>query len=64
MQCYNSNADNYSMHAFSCHAVSQCCMVYLNHTIVAQDDMKICREEIFGPVMSVIKFRTEEEVWH
>ena len=27
------------------------------------DDMKICKEEIFGPVMSIIKFKTEEEVW-
>jgi betaine-aldehyde dehydrogenase len=27
-----------------------------------QDDMKICREEIFGPVMSVMTFREEEEV--
>ena len=25
--------------------------------------MKICKEEIFGPVMSIIKFKTEEEVW-
>lgn len=27
-----------------------------------RDDMKICREEIFGPVMSVLTFREEEEV--
>jgi betaine-aldehyde dehydrogenase len=27
-----------------------------------QDDMRICREEIFGPVMSVLSFRDEEEV--
>ncbi|WP_339630007.1 betaine-aldehyde dehydrogenase [uncultured Sneathiella sp.] len=27
-----------------------------------QDDMRICREEIFGPVMSVMSFRDEEEV--
>ncbi|MEP4189852.1 MAG: aldehyde dehydrogenase family protein, partial [Sneathiella sp.] len=27
-----------------------------------QDDMRICREEIFGPVMSVLTFRDEEEV--
>ncbi|USG63085.1 betaine-aldehyde dehydrogenase [Sneathiella marina] len=27
-----------------------------------QDDMRICREEIFGPVMSVMSFREEEEV--
>ncbi len=27
-----------------------------------QDDMRICREEIFGPVMSVLTFREEEEV--
>jgi len=26
------------------------------------DDMKICREEIFGPVMSIIKFKDEAEV--
>jgi betaine-aldehyde dehydrogenase len=26
------------------------------------DDMTICREEIFGPVMSVLKFNDEEEV--
>jgi aldehyde dehydrogenase (NAD+) len=28
------------------------------------DDMKIAQEEIFGPVMSVIKFKTEEEAIH
>lgn len=27
-----------------------------------QDDMRICREEIFGPIMSVMSFREEEEV--
>ncbi|MEH6546725.1 MAG: betaine-aldehyde dehydrogenase [Sneathiella sp.] len=27
-----------------------------------QDDMRICREEIFGPVMSVMSFREEDEV--
>lgn len=27
-----------------------------------QDDMKICREEIFGPVMQILKFKTIEEV--
>ncbi|TNE39481.1 MAG: betaine-aldehyde dehydrogenase [Alphaproteobacteria bacterium] len=27
-----------------------------------QDDMRICREEIFGPVMSVMTFREEDEV--
>ena len=27
-----------------------------------QDSMKIVSEEIFGPVMSVLKFKTEEEV--
>lgn len=27
-----------------------------------QDDMKICREEIFGPVLSVIKFKDIDEV--
>ena len=26
------------------------------------DEMKICREEIFGPVMSIIKFKSVEEV--
>jgi aldehyde dehydrogenase (NAD+) len=26
------------------------------------DDMKIAKEEIFGPVMSILKFRTDEEV--
>ena len=26
------------------------------------DDMKICREEIFGPVMSVQKFKSLDEV--
>jgi acyl-CoA reductase-like NAD-dependent aldehyde dehydrogenase len=27
-----------------------------------QDDMTIAKEEIFGPVMSIIKFKTIEEV--
>jgi len=27
-----------------------------------KDDMAICREEIFGPVMSVLSFKTEDEV--
>jgi len=27
-----------------------------------QDDMTIAKEEIFGPVMSIIKFKTVEEV--
>ncbi len=27
-----------------------------------KDDMKICREEIFGPVQSIQKFKTLEEV--
>lgn len=27
-----------------------------------QDDMRICREEIFGPVMSIMSFRDEDEV--
>jgi acyl-CoA reductase-like NAD-dependent aldehyde dehydrogenase len=26
------------------------------------DDMKICREEIFGPVLSIQKFKSLEEV--
>ncbi|QGQ44815.1 5-carboxymethyl-2-hydroxymuconate semialdehyde dehydrogenase [Metabacillus sediminilitoris] len=28
----------------------------------ATNDMKVCQEEIFGPVMAVIEFETEEEV--
>lgn len=37
---------------------------YLSPAIFSacQDDMRICREEIFGPVMSVLSFRDEEEV--
>eukprot|EP00037_Helgoeca_nana_P008640 m.76910 g.76910 ORF g.76910 m.76910 type:complete len:499 (-) comp19062_c0_seq1:137-1633(-) len=37
---------------------------FIEPTIFAdvKDDMKICREEIFGPVMSILKFRTSEEV--
>lgn len=27
-----------------------------------QDDMRICREEIFGPVMQILKFKTIDEV--
>ncbi len=27
-----------------------------------QDDMRICREEIYGPVMSIMSFRDEDEV--
>jgi acyl-CoA reductase-like NAD-dependent aldehyde dehydrogenase len=27
-----------------------------------RDDMKVVREEIFGPVMSMLSFATEEEV--
>ncbi|WP_373086523.1 betaine-aldehyde dehydrogenase [Sneathiella sp.] len=27
-----------------------------------QDDMRICREEIFGPVMSIMSFKDEDEV--
>ena len=27
-----------------------------------EDNMKICREEIFGPVLSIQKFKTLEEV--
>ena len=27
-----------------------------------KDDMKICREEIFGPVMQILKFKTIDEV--
>lgn len=28
----------------------------------AKNDMKVCQEEIFGPVMAVVEFETEEEV--
>jgi len=37
---------------------------FLEPTIFAdcKDDMKICREEIFGPVMSVLTFKDETEV--
>ena len=37
---------------------------FLQPTVFAdvQDDMKICREEIFGPVQSIQKFKTLEEV--
>ncbi|WP_068318813.1 betaine-aldehyde dehydrogenase [Polycladidibacter hongkongensis] len=37
---------------------------YIEPTIFAdvQDDMRIAREEIFGPVMSVLAFESEEEV--
>lgn len=37
---------------------------YLSPAIFSacQDDMRICREEIFGPVMSVLSFKDEEEV--
>jgi aldehyde dehydrogenase (NAD+) len=40
------------------------CGFFVQPTIFAdvQDDMKIAREEIFGPVMSIIKFKTMEEV--
>jgi acyl-CoA reductase-like NAD-dependent aldehyde dehydrogenase len=36
---------------------------YVNPTIFdgVRNDMKIAREEIFGPVLSVIRFKTEEE---
>lgn len=27
------------------------------------DEMRIAREEIFGPVQQIIKFKTLEEVW-
>lgn len=27
-----------------------------------KDDMKIAKEEIFGPVMSILKFKTVDEV--
>jgi aldehyde dehydrogenase (NAD+) len=30
--------------------------------IDVQDDMKIAKEEIFGPVMSILKFKTIDEV--
>lgn len=37
---------------------------FVEQTIFAdvQDDMKIAKEEIFGPVMSVLKFKTLDEV--
>eukprot|EP01090_Pellita_catalonica_P003574 TRINITY_DN13240_c0_g1_i1.p1 TRINITY_DN13240_c0_g1~~TRINITY_DN13240_c0_g1_i1.p1 ORF type:complete len:456 (+),score=89.03 TRINITY_DN13240_c0_g1_i1:180-1370(+) len=37
---------------------------YIQPTVFAdvQDDMKICKEEIFGPVMTVIRFKTLKEV--
>lgn len=37
---------------------------FIEPTIFAdvKDDMKIAREEIFGPVMSILKFRTSDEV--
>ncbi|OAF69454.1 hypothetical protein A3Q56_02808, partial [Intoshia linei] len=37
---------------------------YINPTVFGNvsDDMRICKEEIFGPVMSILKFKTEEEV--
>eukprot|EP01027_Heterolobosea_sp_BB2_P006902 GEZU01010340.1.p1 GENE.GEZU01010340.1~~GEZU01010340.1.p1 ORF type:complete len:384 (-),score=167.56 GEZU01010340.1:605-1756(-) len=37
---------------------------FIEPTVFAdvKDDMKIAREEIFGPVMSIIKFKTIEEV--
>ena len=43
---------------FNCHSF------FLQPTIFTDvgDDMKICREEIFGPVMSVQKFSSLDEV--
>jgi aldehyde dehydrogenase (NAD+) len=37
---------------------------FIQPTVFADvsDEMKICREEIFGPVMSIIKFKTIDEV--
>lgn len=37
---------------------------FIEPTVFAdvKDDMKIAREEIFGPVMSILKFRTTDEV--
>ena len=37
---------------------------FIQPTVFAdvQDDMKIAREEIFGPVMSIIPFKTADEV--
>ena len=36
---------------------------YVEPTIFGEveDDMKICKEEIFGPVLAVQKFKTVEE---
>lgn len=36
---------------------------YIEPTIFAADsnDLKICQEEIFGPVLTILKFKTEEE---
>ncbi|MFE3573842.1 5-carboxymethyl-2-hydroxymuconate semialdehyde dehydrogenase [Lysinibacillus sp. NPDC059133] len=30
----------------------------------ARNDMRVCQEEIFGPVMAIIEFETDEEVLH
>ena len=38
------------------------CLSTIARVIGQQDSMKICSEEIFGPVMSVIKFTSEDEV--
>ena len=37
---------------------------FIQHTVFAdvQDDMKIAKEEIFGPVMSIIPFKNVDEV--
>ena len=37
---------------------------FVEPTVFARvrDDMKICREEIFGPVMQILKFKTVDEV--
>jgi len=35
---------------------------YATHTDNCRDDMTCVKEEIFGPVMSVLPFDTEEEV--
>lgn len=39
---------------------------YIEPTVFAnvRDDMKIAREEIFGPVQSILKFNDTADVWN